>query len=107
MYDGPAVPFAVNMGEVATPEASVNTVTEVPPPVNVPLGPLAGAVNVTLAPLARLPPASLTVATNGPANGEPTCAVCPPPLVAVIDAGGPAVFVSAKLAPKLATTAEI
>jgi hypothetical protein len=88
------------------PEEFVDTVTEVPPPAKVPLAPLAGAVNVTLAPLTGFPPESLTVATNGAANAAFTCPLWPPPLVAVIDAGGPTVFVTVKVAEKLATKAD-
>ena len=72
---GPAVALAVKMGEVATPEASVDTVIEVPPPAKVPLAPLGGAVKVTAAPFTGLPPASLTVATNGAAKAVFTCAL--------------------------------
>jgi hypothetical protein len=39
----------------------------------------------------------VTVATNGRANAVLTVALCPPPLVAVRFAAGPAVLVSAKL----------
>jgi hypothetical protein len=83
----------VNVDEVATPDELVETVWEVPPPAKVPLAPLDGAVNVTDAPLTGLPPESFTVATNGAANAVLMGALCPPPLVAVIDPGGPAVLV--------------
>jgi hypothetical protein len=46
----PAVLLAVNTGAVATPCPFVLTVAVVPTPVNVPLAPLVGAVNVTTAP---------------------------------------------------------
>lgn len=102
----PAVLSAVKVGEVAMPEASVDTVTEAPPPAKLPLAPLAGAVNVTLAPLTGLPPESFTVATRGAAKAELTVAVWPPPLVAVIEAGGPTVLVAVKVVLKLATKAD-
>jgi len=98
--------LAVKVGEAAIPEELVDTVTEVPPPAKVPLAPLDGAVNVTIAPLTGFPPESLTVATNGFANAAFTCALWPLPLVAVIDAGGPTVLVAVKIAEKLATKAD-
>ena len=50
VYD-PAVPFAVNTAAVASPvDPVVAVVMAVPVSVNVPLAPLAGAVNVTTAP---------------------------------------------------------
>jgi len=68
------------------------------PPVNVPLAPPAGGVNVTTAPLTALPPLSFTVATKAAANAVPIEAPCGVPLVAVILAAGPALFVSEKFA---------
>ena len=62
------MPFAVNTGDVATPELLVCTAAVADPPANVPLAPLAGAVNVTVAPDTGFPPASVTVATSGFAN---------------------------------------
>lgn len=94
----PGVPFAVNAGDVATPEAFVATVTNVTPPENVPLAPKPGAEKVTFTPLTGLPPASLTVATRGAAKAALTVVLCPPPLVAVIEAGEPALLVSEKTA---------
>jgi len=94
--NGPAVPLAVNTAEVATPEALVTAVFT--PPANVPLAPLPGAVNVTVTPLTGLPPESVTVATNGAAKAVLMVVVCPDPLVAAMDAAGPAVFVNAKFA---------
>jgi hypothetical protein len=84
---------AVKVGEVATPEALVCTVATVPLPAKVPLAPVAGAVNVTLTPEIGLLFASVTVATNALRKAWPTCALWPPPDVAVIVAGEPAVFV--------------
>ena len=98
--------MAVKVGEVALPEPSVVTVAEVPPPAKVPLAPLAGAVNTTVTPLAGFPPKSFTVATKGAAKAVLTCVDCPLPLVAVIDVGGPTVFVTLNVTPKLATSAE-
>jgi hypothetical protein len=60
IYD-PRRLFAVNMEEVAIPDASENTASVfVPLPANVPLGPLPGAVNVTPAPVTGLPMLSFT-----------------------------------------------
>lgn len=89
----PTAAFAVNAGEVATPEALVVAVAVVPPPANVPLAPLLGAVKVTETPPTRLPPASLTVADKGKPKVVPICALWPLPPVAVTDAAAPAVFV--------------
>src|ERR1700722_6078540 len=91
------VEFAVNTDAVATPLALVIAVTVVSPlvpPTNVPLAPLEGAVNVTVAPLTRLPPASFTVACKLVMNAAVTAAFCGVPAVAVMVAGGPARFVS-------------
>ena len=87
--------LAVNVPEVATPLAFVVAVF---PPVNVPLAPLPGAANVTVAPETAFPPESLTVATSGAANTVPSVALCPPPLVGAILLGGPGVLVKAKFA---------
>jgi len=52
----PVAPLAVNVGAVATPRVFVTAVAVLVLVVaNVPLAPLAGAVNVTVAPLTRLP----------------------------------------------------
>jgi hypothetical protein len=88
--------LAVNVAEVATPEAFV--VAVLTPPANVPLAPDAGGVNVTTTPLTGLFPASVTVATKGAANAVLMVALCGVPLVAVTFAAAPAVFVSAKFA---------
>jgi hypothetical protein len=53
VYD-PAVVFAVNAGEVATPLELVVAVAVFVAPANVPLAPVAGAANVTAAPLTGL-----------------------------------------------------
>src|SRR5208282_2723502 len=73
MYE-PATLLAVKTAEVATPEALVIAVFA--PPAKVPLAPLPGAANVTVTPLTALPPASLTVATNGAANAASMIAFC-------------------------------
>jgi hypothetical protein len=90
------VELAVNTADVATPLAFVVAVFT--PPANVPLAPLAGALNVTTTPLTGLFPASLTVATRGAANAVLIVALCGVPLVAVTLAAAPAVFVSEKFA---------
>jgi hypothetical protein len=81
------VPFAVT-ATVATPEEFVTAV------VVATLAPLAGPVKVTVTPLTGLPPASFTVATKGFAKAVLICALCPPPLAAVMEAGGPGLFVN-------------
>src|SRR6266849_2388679 len=96
LYGPPAVAFAVNVAEVATPLALVVAVFT--PPAKVPLAPLPGAVNVTNTPLTGLFPASVTVATKGAANAVLIAALCPDPLVTTTLAAGPTVFVSEKLA---------
>jgi hypothetical protein len=85
------VAFAVKTAEVATPLAFVVAVFA--PPANVPLAPVAGGVNVTTVPLTGLFALSLTVATNGAPNAVLTAALWGVPLVAAIEAAGPAVFV--------------
>ena len=82
----------MNAVEVATPLELVVSVSMAVPLAKEPLAPDAGAVNVTVAPLVGDPPV-VTVATSGAANFAPTTALCPDPLVAVIDtAGGGVVF---------------
>jgi hypothetical protein len=87
LYGPPAVAFAVNVADVATPLAFVVAVFT--PPANVPLAPLVGAVNVTTTPLTGLFPASLTVACSGTANVVLTVVLCGAPPVAVTLAGLP------------------
>jgi hypothetical protein len=72
---------------IATPFASVVSVSVATAPANVPFGCAAGAVNVTVTPAAGEPP-DVTVATSGLAKAAPTTAVCPPPLVAVMATAG-------------------
>jgi hypothetical protein len=96
LYGPPAVEFAVNVADVATPLALV--VAVLTPPANVPLAPDAGGVKVTTTPPTGLFPESVTVATNGAANAVLIVAFCPEPLVAVTFAAAPAVFVREKFA---------
>src|SRR5438046_2523356 len=63
------------------------------PPAKLPLAPVPGAVNVTVTLATGLPPASFTVATSGAANAVLIVALCGVPLVAVMLAAAPAVFV--------------
>jgi len=95
LYGPPAVAFAVNTADVATPLVVVAVFT---PPAKVPLAPLPGAVNVTTTPFTGLFPASVTVATNGAPNAVLIDALCPEPLVTTTFAAGPTVFVSEKFA---------
>jgi hypothetical protein len=90
--------LAVNVGAVATPLLLVVAVVVFNPPVNVPLAPLAGAVNVTVTPLTGLLLASFTVAAMAVPKLVLTAALCEAPPVAVMLAGVPAVLVRLKLA---------
>jgi hypothetical protein len=71
----------------------VGTPAVVDPPGNVPLAPLAGAVNVTVTPLTGFPALSVTVACSAAANAVPSAALCEFPADAVMLAAAPAVFV--------------
>jgi hypothetical protein len=71
----------VNTADVATPLALVVAVFA--PPAKAPLAPVAGAVNVTTAPLTGDPPA-VTVATRGAPNARLMVWVWGVPLVAEI-----------------------
>ncbi len=82
-------------GAVATPEALVVTVAL---DANDPLAPLPGAAKVTDAPLTRLLEASLTVAVIVVPKAVLIVALCGVPVVAVMDAAGPALLVKEKLA---------
>jgi len=75
------MPFAVNVGEVARPLESV--VAVLTPPANVPLAPVAGAVNVTTTPPVG-DPFVVTLATIGCPNAPLIEWLCDTPLVAVI-----------------------
>jgi hypothetical protein len=96
VYGPPAVLLAVKTADVAIPCAFVVAVFT--PPANVPLAPLAGAVNVTATPLTGLFPASFTVACSCVGNAVLRLALCGVPAVAVILVGAPAWLVSEKLA---------
>jgi hypothetical protein len=94
----PVVALAVKVDDVATPLAlvvSVSVVVEFE--VNTPLAPVAGAVNVTAAPVTGFELLSKTVATRGAPNAVLISATCSDPLVAAMDAAGPDVFVRRKL----------
>jgi hypothetical protein len=97
--------LAVNAGAVAIPLAFVVAVAAATP-LNVPLAPLAGAVNVTVAPLTGLPPASITVACSAVPNAVLTVALCGVPALAAILAATPALFARLKLA-EVATPATL
>ncbi len=92
------VPLAENIVDVAMPFESVVSVSVGVPLINVPLAPVAGAVNVTRTPLAGFAPPSNTVAVMGAAKDVLIAALCGVPLLAAIVAGGPAMFISAKVA---------
>ena len=91
------MPLAVKAGAVATPLALVTTLA-VADPLNFPVAPLAGAVNVTVAPLTGLPPLSVTKACNGVANTVLIGAVCGVPPFAWVPATPPVVLVKLKIA---------
>jgi hypothetical protein len=76
--------LAVKIGAVATPLATVFTVTDVTDPGKVPLAPLAGAANVTAAPLTGLFRESLTVAWSCVAKAELMAVLCGVPTLAVM-----------------------
>lgn len=83
--------MAVNVPDVAIPEALVTAVLEGE---KAPLAPLIGALKETLAPFTGLPPASFTCTTRGAAKAVFAAALCGVPLIAIMVAGGPALFVS-------------
>ena len=86
----------MNVAEVATPDAFVVAVFA--PPAKLPLAPLLAGVNVTVTPFTGVPLALVTVTTKGAGKGVLIAALCGVPLVVVILAGGPGVFVSEKFA---------
>jgi hypothetical protein len=88
----PLVLFEVNVA-VACPEASVTTEMVFELLENLPLAPLGGAVNVTVKPCSGLLPASATVATSGLVNAVLNAALCPVPLVALMEAGAATIVV--------------
>ena len=63
----------MNVGEAARPAKFVRTVA-LPAPAKVPLAPVAGAANVTLAPEITLLKLSVTETTNGLLKAVPTLA---------------------------------
>ena len=89
--------LAVN-GAVATPVLAVAIVIVAVPFENVPLAPLAGAVNVTCTPLIGLLLPSVTLACSAVVNAVFTVALCEAPAVAAIFAAPPGMFVRLKLA---------
>ena len=95
-YGPPEIGFAVKGDELATPLALVVSVSDTVPFANVPLAPVAGAMNVTAAPVTGFESLYRTVAVRGAANTAPTVAVCGVPPVAVI-AAAKTVFVRPKL----------
>jgi hypothetical protein len=88
----PVVVLAVRAGAVATPLTLVVAVA-VARPLKVPLAPVPGAVNVTVAPLTTLPPASFTIACRAVPNAVLIAVLWGVPAVAAMLAAGPAVFV--------------
>ena len=72
---------------MATPSVPVVAVAEAEPPANAPLAPLAGALNVTVAPGTGLPEASAALAARFVAYAMPAVAVCPLPAVTVSELG--------------------
>lgn len=86
----------MNTGAVATPLAFVVAVAVSPPfvpPVNVPLAPVDGALNVTVTPFTRFPLPSFTVTARFVAKDALIVALCGVPAVAVTLAGVPALLV--------------
>ena len=106
-YGPPGMPLAVN-GAEASPVLAEATVIVAVPFENVPLAPLAGAVNVTCTPLTGLLLPSVTLACRAVVNTVLTVALCEAPAVAVMFAAGPGLLVSEKFAaasvPVLAVT---
>jgi hypothetical protein len=89
--------LAVIPAQVACPALFVVALAEFEEP-NLALGPVAGAVNVTVIPLTGLLLASFTVACSAIEKAVPMVADCGVPPLAVMAAGGPGVLVSEKLA---------
>src|SRR5580658_258332 len=78
----PATVLAANTGAVATPLLPLATDALTPPPANVPLAPLVGALKTTVVPGTALPNPSLTFADSAVANAASSSAVCPDPALA-------------------------
>lgn len=89
--------MAVKAGAVAIPLLVVVAVVVVDP-AKAALAPLLGAVNVTVAPLTKLPLPSFTVACSAVANAVLMFVLCGVPALAEMLAGAPALFVKLKLA---------
>jgi hypothetical protein len=89
--------LAVNAGAVATPLPFVTAVA-VNDPLNAPLAPVLGAVNVTVTPLTGLLFESFTVACSAVPKFVLTVALWGVPAVALMLAAAPAAFVKLKLA---------
>jgi hypothetical protein len=98
----PVVPFAVNVGAVASPEVFVFTVAVVTLPANVPLCPLCGALKRTGIDGTPLPYWSVTV-TDIVEYAVPAATDCDPPALTTMEFGVPAEFV--KLKPGLVESA--
>jgi hypothetical protein len=79
----PAVVFAVNTDELATPFVFVTSTSVFVPFANVPLAPDDGAVNVTFCPITPIP-FCVTVAVSGAPNCIPFALDCGDPLVTAI-----------------------
>jgi hypothetical protein len=103
----PGVPFAVNAEAVARPAALVVAVVVLLTVLaNVPLAPVAGARNVTIAFPTGFWPLSTTLATRRVPKVVLIPELCGVPLTAVIAAGAPVVLLRLKLAPACAPDAE-
>jgi hypothetical protein len=89
----------LKVGEVATPFVPVVACTVFVPPAKVPLGPVLGAVKVTVTPLTAFPKPSWTVAAKPVGKLVLMGSIWPDPLVAVMAAGAPATFVNKKVGP--------
>ena len=87
--------MAVKVGAAAIPVAFVTAVAVIDPP-KVPLAPLAGAVNVTVAPATGVFAEFFTVACRAVPKAVPAVALCGVPPVALTEIVSGAVFVSKK-----------
>jgi hypothetical protein len=88
--------LAVNVADVAIPEAFVVAVFT--PPAKVPLAPVPGAPNVTVTPLTGFPPESFTTATSGAAKAVLILALCGVPLTTAMLLAGPTLLVKLNVA---------
>ena len=101
------VAVSTNAAAVAKPAALVIAlVVSFPVLANVPLAPVAGAINVTIAFPTGFWPLSTTLATRRAAKVVLIPALCGVPVTAVITAGAPVVLLRLKLAPSCAPGAE-